>query len=349
MGMRIATLFPIGLLSVQLAAFTSTCQKSNGEATKDPPSTTTQAADVTLDGIDTSALTPREKKEWSAYVSEFLSPCRDTPVPIAQCVKEKRSCSRCVSAAKYVLKGVRDGLPRDQIEKSYKNRFDPEKVKSVAIDESPAKGPESAAITLVEFADFECPHCGYMAPILEKAWEQNKGQVRMVYKFMPLAGHPHAEPSARAAIAAGKQGKFWEMHKKLFENQQHLEQSDIDVYAKDLGLDVGKLHADMQSKETTDRLARDRKLADQLEVKGTPTIFINGREFDPRQDLNEWFAQELAGGGGGGGDAPKAVASDKPAASGSAAPAVSASASGSAKPATSASAAPKASAAGPAK
>lgn len=340
MGMRIAPILALGFLSVQLAAFTSTCQKSNGEATKDPPSTTTQAADVTLDGIDTSALTPREKKEWSSYVSELLSPCRDTPVPIAQCVKEKRACSRCVPAAKYVLKGVRDGLPRDQIEKSYKNRFDPEKVKSVAIDESPSKGPESAAITLVEFADFECPHCGFMAPVLEKAWEQNKGQVRVVYKFMPLAGHPHAEPAARAAIAAGKQGKFWEMHKKLFENQQHLEQSDIDVYAKDLGLDVGKLHADMQSKETTDRLARDRKLADQLEVKGTPTIFINGREYDMRQDLNEWFSQELAGGGAAPAESAKPPA---PGVSASSAPAVSASAS--AKPATpvvSASAAPKA-------
>ena len=341
MGIRTATLLAAGLF---VTTHASTCQKSNGEVTKDNPgATTTQAADVTLEGVDTSALTPREKKEWSTYVSELISPCPSVPVPIAQCVKEKRSCSRCLPAAKYVLKGVRDGLPRDQIEKSYKNRFDPDKVKSVAIDDSPSKGPASAQITFIEFADFECPHCGYMAPIIEKAWEQNKGNVRLVYKFMPLASHPHAEIAAKAAIASIKQDKFWEMHKKLFENQQHLEQSDIDVYAKDLGMDVAKLHTDMASKETTDRLARDRKLADALEVKGTPTIFINGREYDPRQDLNEWFALELAGGA----EAPKAPSdkapSDKPGASGSAA------ASASAVPAAaSGSAAPKSSGAAPA-
>ncbi len=271
----------------------ATCQKSaspQGEATKDKP----EIADVKVEGVDTSSLTAREKKEFSTYVSELLSPCSNVPVPIAQCVNEKRACAKCLPAAKYVLKGVRDGMSREQVEKTYKNRFDPDKVKNVALDGSPSKGPDAAAIVMVEFADFECPHCGLMAPLLDKAWDEDKANVKFVYKFLPLSGHVHAEPAARAAIAALNQGKFWEMHAKIYANQQHLEQGDLDLYARDLGLDLGKFKADMIAPATKDRLDRDRKQADALEVKGTPTIYINGREYDMKTELHEWFGQELA-------------------------------------------------------
>jgi hypothetical protein len=303
-----------------LASEGSTCHGQSsagaGEAAKD---TTTTQADVTLAGVDASMLTPREKKEWSTYVSELLAPCSDVPVPIAQCVQEKRSCSRCVPAAKFVLKGVRDGMSREQIEKSYHNRFDADRIKNVAIDDSPSKGPASAPITIIEFADFECPFCAMEAPVLEKAWNDRKTQVRFVYKFFPLSGHPHGEIAARAGIAAIAQGKFWEMHDKMFANRDHLEQSDLDGYAKELGMDVAKMHADAQSQATTDRIARDKKLADSLDVKGTPTIYINGRDYDPHQDLNDWLALELASVGASGGtndskpaappgDSPKAAA-----------------------------------------
>jgi protein-disulfide isomerase len=82
------------------------------------------------------------------------------------------------------------------------------------------------------------------------------------------------------------------MHDVLFANRDHLEQSDIDGYAKELGLDINRFHADMQAQTTTDRIATDRKAADSLDVKGTPTIYVNGREFDVHQDLNEWIAQD---------------------------------------------------------
>jgi hypothetical protein len=87
------------------------------------------------------------------------------------------------------------------------------------------------------------------------------------------------------------------MHHTLFSNQEHLEQGDLDNYAKDLGLDLAKFHADATSQLATDRIAQDRKLGDALAIKGTPSIFINGREFDPQDDLKEWIATELAMGG----------------------------------------------------
>ena len=263
------------------------------EAAKDPQA---QTADVDLPGVDTSVLTKREKGEWSGYVGSFLSPCSDTPVPIAQCVKEKRACSKCVPAAKFLLRGVRDGMASDQIEKAYKSRFDASGIKDVPIEGSPSRGPESAPVTLVEFADFECPFCAAFAPILDKAFEDNAGKIRMVYKFFPLSAHPHGEIAARAGFAAWKQGKFWEMDKKMFSNREHLEQSDLDSYAKDLGLDINKFHADASSQAATDRIATDKKLADALNVMGTPTIYINGREFDARgceSGLKEWLNLEF--------------------------------------------------------
>ena len=133
------------------------------------------------------------------------------------------------------------------------------------------------------------------APVLEKAWSEHKNQVRFVFKFFPLSGHPHGESAARAGIAAIAQGKFWDMHARMFANRDHLEQSDLDSYAKDLGMDLARFHADMQSPATTERIAKDKKVAESLSVTGTPTIYINGRDYDPHQDLNEWLALELGG------------------------------------------------------
>jgi protein-disulfide isomerase len=279
------------LLSVSTG--TSTCNGQSGDqASKDPNA---PIPDVTLPGVDTSVLTPRERRDWTARVTELLAPCSDVPVSVAQCVQEKRACPRCLPAARLVARMVRDGLSQEQIEEGYHARFDSDKVKNVDVGKAPFKGPEGAPLTLVEFADFECPYCAVMSPVLEAIWEQHKGELRYVYKFFPLSAHPHGEPAARAAVAAMNQGKFWEMHDKLFTNRDHLEQTDIDQYAKDIGLDLPKFHKDAESQATTDWLAADRKQADALGVGGTPTIYINGREYNTRQDLNDWITQELGG------------------------------------------------------
>jgi protein-disulfide isomerase len=286
------------LLSVSTG--TSTCNGQSGDqASKDPNA---PIPDVTLPGVDTSVLTPRERRDWTARVTELL----------AQCVQEKRACPRCLPAARLVARMVRDGLSQEQIEEGYHARFDSDKVKNVDVGKAPFKGPEGAPLTLVEFADFECPYCAVMSPVLEAIWEQHKGELRYVYKFFPLSAHPHGEPAARAAVAAMNQGKFWEMHDKLFANRDHLEQTDLDQYAKDIGLDLPRFHRDAESQATTDWLAADRKQADALGVQGTPTIYINGREFSARQDLNEWIAQEL----GNDSKVPKAAGSGKPVAIG---------------------------------
>jgi protein-disulfide isomerase len=262
-------------------------------AARDPSATVAQ--EVELPGVETSQLTPRERHEFWQYVRELPAPCKDVAVPIAQCVLERRACPACVPAAQTIAKAVREGMAREQVEDLYKQRFDASYERTIPIAGSPARGGEGARVVMVEFADFECPFCQRMAPELDGLWEHRKDKLRFVYKFMPLAAHPHGEAAARAAIAAQMQGKFWEMHRQLFANGEHLEPSDLERYAQLLGLDMDRFRADMQSVATTNRLNEDRKLADDLQVKGTPTIFIDGREYDLRgADLAAWVDQEIA-------------------------------------------------------
>jgi len=249
--------------------------------------------DVDLPGVDTHDLTQRERHEYSRYVQRLAAPCPDVAVPIAQCVIEKRACPACRAAALTIAKAVREGMSAAQVEGLYKQRFDASGVKEIPVDGSPARGPERPTVTLVEFADFECPFCQHIAPELDQIWDKRKGDVLFVFKFMPLSMHPHSELAARAAIAAQAQGKFWEMHHQLFANGTHLEASDLDGYAKSVGLDLDRFHGDMQSPATMARIDQDRKLADALGVKGTPTIFIDGREYDAKVDLADWLDAEV--------------------------------------------------------
>ncbi|MCS6902409.1 MAG: thioredoxin domain-containing protein [Polyangiaceae bacterium] len=280
----------------------STCRSSTDTPSRDTaqPSGKPRAAppaDLNLPGVDLSSLTPRERREWATLVSEIQAPCADIPVPIAQCVTEKRPCVRCTPAARFLMKQVRDGHPKELILEAYKARFDNERIKSIDLTDTPQKGPDSALVTVVEWADFECPFCKRASPILESMVDRFPGKVRFLFKVYPLSIHPHAEPASRAAFAALNQGKFWEMHHKLFEKAPALENADLEKYAKEIGLDLAKFKADLDSPAVAARVARDKKQGDQAGLQGTPLIFINGREFtgaaDFQSDLEEWIRLEL--------------------------------------------------------
>lgn len=291
MGSKFAVLS--SLLVAFLGGGQGSCQNNAGAG---QASADTTKADITLPGVDTSVLTPRERKEWSGYVTKFAPPCQGAGASIAACLNEKKTCDGCMPAAKYLVKAVRDGMTDEQVERAYRNRFEASRLKDVKIDDSPSKGSLNAPITIVEFADFECPHCAGMAPLLKKIFTE-RGYVRSVYKFMPLPGHPNGEIAARAGIAAAKQGKFWEMHDKMFQNSGRNSLLDLEGYAKEVGLDMTRFKADLNSAETTDRITRDKKLAEALDVKGTPTIYINGRLFEGgangEQSLYDWIDLEM--------------------------------------------------------
>jgi protein-disulfide isomerase len=276
----------------------ATCRSPAEEGGRDPGAKE-EATIVKLDGVDTSALTPREHREWSTYVSELLAPCSDQPVSLAQCIKESRPCSLCLPAAKFLVRRVTRGGTRSQVENAFRLRFAPEQVKTVDEGDSASKGSKDASVALVEWADFQCPFCGAAAPVIDKLPEQYPGNVRIVFKNYPLASHEHSEGAARAAVAAGKQGKFWEMHHLLFANQESgLDRPILLGLAKEIGLDEKKFVADLDSEAAADAVNRDRKQAEKLELKGTPMIYLNGRHFELEQfnlleDLNDWIELEI--------------------------------------------------------
>jgi predicted DsbA family dithiol-disulfide isomerase len=252
-----------------------------------------------LPGIDTTGFTPREKHELARYAAELPAPCAEVAAALDTCLTERRPCASCVLAADLVAHAVRNGLAWEQIRDLYKERFDSSSLQSIALEGSPSRGPDAAPVVLVEFADFECPFCQKLAPELDALYAKHSGDMRFVYKFLPLPMHPHGEPVARAAIAAQMQGQFWPMHHLLFANGQHLEEPDLERYARTIGLDVERFRSDMASAAATARLDTDRKMAERLGIKGTPSIYINGRAYDSKVDIEEWVEGDIRAAGKG--------------------------------------------------
>jgi protein-disulfide isomerase len=155
---------------------------------------------------------------------------------------------------------------------------DPNKVYNVPIGKSFAMGPANAAVTLVEFSDFQCPFCAQAATLLKQVTDAYPNDVRFVYKNYPLPFHNNAMPAAKAAVAAGNQGKFFEMHDKLFENSRALSEEVYVKLAQELGLDVEKFKKDMADPATQAFIDQEMKDAQAADVRGTPTILINGKK-----------------------------------------------------------------------
>lgn len=252
-----------------------------------------------LTGIDTSALTPRERRELDSQLDELKAPCPGMDLSLTQCISEKRDCKQCMLGANFLVREVRSGKPKAERAAAFKDRFDPSLVKKVEVGDAPTMGPASAVVTIIEWADFECPGCLAMYPIFDRMVERFPGQVRFAYKFFPLSIHQNGEVAARAGIAADKQGKFWEMHHRLFENQEHNDRRSIERIAKSLGLEMAKFKSDMTDADTTARVERDKAEANGLGLNGTPFVFINGREVKPEQmasfedDLEAWVKAEI--------------------------------------------------------
>ena len=142
-------------------------------------------------------------------------------------------------------------------------------------------GPNDAPVTLVEYGDYECPYCGMAHPIVKTAQRELGKKLRFVFRNFPLAeAHPHARLAAQAAEAAGAQGKFWEMHDLLFENQGALDARDLIGHAKSLGLDVARFTRELDAGTYEKRVREDFRSGVKSGVNGTPTFFVNGERFD---------------------------------------------------------------------
>jgi protein-disulfide isomerase len=148
------------------------------------------------------------------------------------------------------------------------------------------RGPATATVTLEEFGDFECRPCGDLSPILEKIEQDYGASLRVIFREFPLAVHRHALDAARAAEAAGLQGRFWEMHDLLYHNRFIWPRAPdgrtaFGDFAKSLGLDLERFKKDMDSEQVNARIAADRERGASLGVNQTPVVFVNDRQVPP--------------------------------------------------------------------
>ena len=154
-----------------------------------------------------------------------------------------------------------------------------------------AAGPNDAAVTLVEYGDFQCPHCGRAYPIVKQVQRALGSQLRFVFRNFPLTKiHPEAEHAAEAAEAAAAQGAFWQMHDRLFERQFALDDDHLVEYAAELGLDADRIRGELEAGTHSAHVRDDFMSGVKSGVNGTPTFFINGVRYDGSWDLESLVA-----------------------------------------------------------
>jgi protein-disulfide isomerase len=148
------------------------------------------------------------------------------------------------------------------------------------------RGPAAAPLTLVEYGDYECPYCGAAYPIVKEIERILADELRSVFRNFPLSEiHPHALQAAEAAESAAAQGRFWEMHDRLYENQKRLRTKDLLTHAQALGLDVERIETELDQHAYEARVRDDFLSGVRSGVNGTPTFFINGVRHNGSYDL----------------------------------------------------------------
>ena len=166
------------------------------------------------------------------------------------------------------------------------------KVYTIDIAHSPIRGNPKAAVTIVEFVDFQCPFCQRFYPPVQEVLKAYPKEVNYILKNFPLSFHPQARPAAKAAFAAGEQGKYWEMVDLLLQNAASLSEEKFQELAQQLKLNVDKFLKDYKEKDAKweELINKDMSLGGQVDVRGTPTFYINGRKTLAR-DLNAFKAE----------------------------------------------------------
>lgn len=168
------------------------------------------------------------------------------------------------------------------------NRPDANREYDVDLAGAPVKGPEDAIVTIVEWSDFQCPFCNRVSPTLAQIEEEYGDQVKIAFKHLPLSIHPQAPQAHAASEAAHRQGKFWEMHDRIFSNQRDLTIATLESHARAIGLDMDQYSKDVAAPEIKKKIDEDVAQAGKLGVSGTPSFFINGKFLSGAQPFDNF-------------------------------------------------------------
>jgi protein-disulfide isomerase len=220
---------------------------------------------------------------------------------IAECRMKDESCSASRRLANFVIQGASAGktaaMVREELKK-YADQPPPvlEKPVKLYTEGDPVRGPANAKVTVVEFSDFQCPYCALATGEVRELLKQYPKDVKLVFKQFPLDNHSQAALAAEASLAAHAQGKFWELHDKMFTNQAKLAVDDLKGYAKSLGMDAAKFDKCLDSGEKKPLVEEDLKAGSAVGVNGTPAFFINGlfvNGAQPYEQIKQTIDREL--------------------------------------------------------
>ncbi len=244
--------------------------------------------------VDLTELTPLEIKRFEKVLNNEVSPCGDD-VTLAESLFNPEHCPLAPLAGRFVIRQIMDDYNAEEIAGAYIARYASIKGNEIPAGASPRNGAKKPLVTLVVFTDFECPFCARTADRIHELLRRHPEDIAVVHKNYPLSSHQNAEQAARAAYAAFKQDKFWEMHDVLFSaSGSPLDRARMETMAEGLGLDLDKFKEDFASPAATAAIAADKKLGEQLGVSGTPTIFVNGRLVEGGLSrLDERLAEEF--------------------------------------------------------
>jgi protein-disulfide isomerase len=231
-------------------------------------------------GVDTSRLSEAQRGVFFQVINTEPSAC-DKPHSMARSLVDDPGCRDSQLAAQFVADALASGHPASAVKHDLPLVVDALSPREIDITGRPVYGSERAPVTVVVFADFQCPHCRAEAPVLRKAVDQFRGRAKLVYKHFPLAGHDRAKVAAIATEAAHEQGKFWEMHDLVFENQHDLTDANIRKWAQQIGLDMAKFDASFKAQKGRAVVEKDKADGEAIEISGTPAVYVNGRQVIP--------------------------------------------------------------------
>jgi protein-disulfide isomerase len=260
----------------------SSADESSGESTvsSDQGSESAPSADL-YPAMNFGRLSAEKRETFVSVAKAELCPCPQSTSSLHKCLEAAdATCPVAKRSATALAKGLQAGLSKtdvqdklaEVVEKAKKNH-------EFTLEGVPHKGPKDAPVTIVEFADFECPHCRKAAGLMDEIVEEYDGKVVHYFKYFPLSSRGNSQLAAQAAAAAHMQGKFWPMHDLIFENQRSLSRDKIMGFARRIGLNFEKFKKDLQSKKATKAVASAKQEGNQAGVRGTPAIYVNGREY----------------------------------------------------------------------
>ncbi len=237
---------------------------------------------VDLPGVDWQGLTG--PKKLTALQAMRVEGCDcGCGMKVAECRVKDPACGVSRKLAKAAVKSAGAGNPLATVKLDL-HKEDPV---VIPLEGTPMKGAANARVTIVEYSDFQCPYCAQSVKQVNLVLAKYPKDVRVFFKQFPLDQHAQAEIASEAALAAHNQGKFWQLHDKVYADFRDLSVEHLLLYAKQIGLDTAKFRAELESHKWEKEVAREREEGENFGVSATPTFFINGKKYNGSFELSQ--------------------------------------------------------------